>query len=165
MENHELQEMDVKILDAIKFDARKTYEQIGKEVGLSRTAVKSKIKAMEEAGVILGYETKIASANGSVNACRFIVEVEAHPDDFEKAKDYFGESSSFSEVYITTGTCHIHAIGVAPNQITMQALCNRLYRELKFVQKISIYSILSVCKDVDGGVEFVKEEKEASEEE
>lgn len=158
MENRELQEVDKRILDAIKYDARKTYEQIGQEVGLSRTAVKGRIKAMEDTGVILGYETKLASAKGSANACKFIVEVETYPNNFITTKNFFGESDFFNEVYITAGACHIHAIGVAPNQSTMQTLCARLYRELSYVKRVSIYSVMSVCKDVDGGVEYVHEE-------
>lgn len=159
MEKNELQEMDIKILDAIKHDARKTYEQIAKEVGLSRTAVKNKIQAMEESGIIVGYETKIKMANIGL-ACRFLVDVEPNPRDFEAVKNYLGESAFIQELYITDGGCHLHAIGMASNQKTLQAYVNKLYRELGDVRRLAIHSILSVCKDVDGGVKYERLENE-----
>lgn len=153
MEKKELQEMDIKILDAIRYDARKSYEQIGQEVGLSRTAVKNRMRAMEESGVIVGYETKIKSANAG-QACRFILDVETSPKDFDAVKNYLGESSFIQELYITAGSCHLHAVGKAFSQSSMQAYANKIYRDLGDVKKITIYSILSVCKDQDGGVSY-----------
>lgn len=158
MDKCELQELDLKILDAVKHDARKTYEQIAREVGLSRTAVKSRMQAMEESGVIVGYETRIKKANAD-SACRFILDVETNPHDFEAVKNYLGSSAFIQELYITSGSCHLHAVGVAFNQPTLQAYANKVYKELGDVRKLSIYSVLSVCKDVDGGVEYVREEK------
>lgn len=157
MDMNELQEMDIKILDAIKYDARKTYEQIAKEVGLSRTAVKSRMQAMEEKGIIVGYETKIKTANVG-QACRFFLDVETNPRDFDAVKNYLGESAFIQELYIAAGSCHLHAVGLASNPKTMQLYTNKVYRELGDVRRLSIYSVLSVCKDKDGGVEYVREE-------
>lgn len=158
MDNNGLQELDIKILDAVKHDARKTYEQIAKEVGLSRTAVKSRMQAMEEKGIIVGYETKIKKVNAG-QACMFILDVETNPRDFEAVKNYLGESAFIQELYITSGSCHLHAVGMAFNQATLQTYANKVYRELGDVRRLSIYSVLSVCKDTDGGVEYVREEK------
>ncbi len=157
MDKNELQEIDIKILDAIKHDARKTYEQIAREVGLSRTAVKSRMQAMEQSGVIVGYETKIRTVNVA-GACRFILDMETNPGDFETVKNYLGESAFVQELYITAGSCHLHAVGMASNQATMQAYVNKVYRELSYVRRMSIHSVLAVCKDKDGGVEYVREE-------
>lgn len=159
MDKDNLQEIDIKILDAIKSDARKTYEQIAKEVGLSRTAVKNRMTALEESGIILGYETKIKTSNIK-HACRFVLDVETNPRDFASVKNYLGESHFIKELYITAGSCHLHAVGMASNQETMQVFVNKVQRELCEVRRLSIYSILSVCKDTDGGVDYVREESE-----
>lgn len=42
--------LDNKILDVIKDNARATFSEIGKSVGLSRVAVKNRIEAMERKG-------------------------------------------------------------------------------------------------------------------
>jgi len=164
MEKNELQEKDIKILDAIRYDARKPYEQIAKEVGLSRTAVKNRMDAMVEDGVIVGFETKIKSANVG-QACRFFLDVETNPGDFDSVKKYLGTSSFITELYIAAGNCHLHAVGKASNQATMQAFVNKVHRDLGDVRRLGIYSILSVCKDVDGGVEYKHEEKEEDDQE
>lgn len=157
MEKNELQEKDIKILDAIRYDARKPYEQVAKEVGLSRTAVKSRIDAMVESGIIQGFETKVRSSNIG-QASRFFMDVETNPRDFESVKNYLGNSSFITELYIAAGSCHLHAVGMASNQATMQAFVNKVQRDLCEVRRLSIYGILSVCKDVDGGVEYGKED-------
>jgi DNA-binding Lrp family transcriptional regulator len=48
-------EKDRKILKAIKSNSRMPYEAIGKQVSLTRNAVKNRIQKLEEEGVIAGY--------------------------------------------------------------------------------------------------------------
>ena len=60
-----LDEIDGKILSILKEDARATYSKIGEQVGLSRVAVKNRIEAMEDRGVIQGYYTKIKETKAS----------------------------------------------------------------------------------------------------
>lgn len=150
-----LDEMDERILDEIRYDAKKKYEDIAKKVGLSRTAVKNRITAMEENDIILRYETKINSAN-TEQAIRFYVDVETYPNDFGAVMNYLGGSAFIKELYICTGSNHLHAIGMASNSKTMQAFANLLNRELCNVRRLTVCSMLSVCKDSDGGVEYVR---------
>lgn len=159
MEMEILQETDLKILDAIKHHARKSYEQIAKEVGISRTAVKNRMEAMKESGVIVGYETITRRANAK-QSCRFLVDVETSPRDFESVKNLLGQSPFIKELYVTAGNCHLHAVGVASNQQSLQGIVNRLQREFSDVRRLGIYTILSVCKDVDGGVEYEQKVQE-----
>ena len=52
-----LDELDQKIVDLLIKNARMSYSEIGEQVGISRVAVKSRISALEEKGVIEGYTT------------------------------------------------------------------------------------------------------------
>lgn len=47
---------DSEIVRLLSEDARLTYSDIGKIVGLSRTAVKTRVTALEKAGIIKGYK-------------------------------------------------------------------------------------------------------------
>ena len=47
-------------------------------------------------------------------------------------------------------------MGLASNRTTLQAYANKVSRELGDVRRFTICSILSVCKDVDGGIEYVR---------
>ena len=55
----EIDEKDKQILQSIKTDARKPYEQIAKESNLTRNAVKERIKKLEKKQIIKGYKTII----------------------------------------------------------------------------------------------------------
>lgn len=51
--------IDYKILKLLADDGRTSHEKIAQEVNLSRPAVRSRIIAMENSGIIEGYTTKI----------------------------------------------------------------------------------------------------------
>jgi DNA-binding Lrp family transcriptional regulator len=50
---------DKKILDMIKGDARKSYQEIGDELGISRVAARKRVDKLEKAGIIRQYNTYI----------------------------------------------------------------------------------------------------------
>ena len=54
-----LDELDQKIVQLLIKNARFSYSDIGKEVGISRVAVKARIQALEKKGVIEEYTTII----------------------------------------------------------------------------------------------------------
>ena len=50
-----LDELDRKILDLLTQNARYTYSELGERLGLSRVAIKNRMDALEERGIIEGY--------------------------------------------------------------------------------------------------------------
>lgn len=148
-----LDDKDLAILSAIRHDARKSYEQIGKEVELSRVAVKNRMDAMQDAGVIVEYETKLKRQSCG-NAQTFILDIETQPVDYEAVMNLLGKSPYIHQLFAASGNSHIHAIGSVPNTDTMRVYANRLSKELGDVRKFSFHSVLSVRKDVDGGIEY-----------
>jgi len=50
-----LDELDVRILRALTVDARKSYREVARALGVSIGTVSSRVKRMETAGVITGY--------------------------------------------------------------------------------------------------------------
>ena len=51
--------LDKKILDILKTNARESFANIGKEVGLSAPAIGKRVRQMEEDGIIEGYALKV----------------------------------------------------------------------------------------------------------
>ena len=78
-----LDEADRQIAELLIRNARMSYSDIGKAVGLSRVAVKARIKAMEERGIIEEYTTVIdpQKISGAVS-CYF--ELETQRQDGER---------------------------------------------------------------------------------
>lgn len=54
-----LDEIDWRILRELQEDARLTYSEIGRRVGLTRPAVAERVSRLEEAGVIAGYRAML----------------------------------------------------------------------------------------------------------
>jgi len=54
-----LDEIDNQIVNLLIEDARLTYSDIGEKVGLSRVAVKNRVSALEERGIIKGYHADV----------------------------------------------------------------------------------------------------------
>ena len=54
-----MDQIDQKILELIRENARMSYSDIGKAVGISRVSAKKRMDSMEKAGVIGGYHTVI----------------------------------------------------------------------------------------------------------
>lgn len=54
-----MDELDKKILEMLKINARESFATIGKEVGLSAPAIGKRVRQMEEEGIIEGYALKV----------------------------------------------------------------------------------------------------------
>ena len=92
-----LDEADRRIVLLLTENARMSYSDIGKQVGLSRVAVKSRIKALEERGIIEGYTTIIdpQKISGAVS-CYF--EIESSPETFDKVVDILYDDAEVKQI-------------------------------------------------------------------
>ncbi len=60
MENHgELDDLDWQLLTALQENARLSFSELGRQVGLSQPAVAERIRRLEESGVIAGYHAQL----------------------------------------------------------------------------------------------------------
>jgi Lrp/AsnC family transcriptional regulator, leucine-responsive regulatory protein len=51
--------VDRKIIDALRLDGRATYAELGRQVGLSASAVHERVGKLEASGVIIGYHAVV----------------------------------------------------------------------------------------------------------
>jgi Lrp/AsnC family transcriptional regulator, leucine-responsive regulatory protein len=58
--DRQLDGLDRQLLDLLATDARSTMADLGRQVGLSRTAVLARVQRLERAGVIRGYRAVVA---------------------------------------------------------------------------------------------------------
>ncbi|MGY1814171.1 Lrp/AsnC family transcriptional regulator [Blastococcus sp. SYSU D00820] len=56
---HPLDEIDRTIVASLRADARRSFADIGREAGLSASAVKRRVDRLEAAGVITGYAARV----------------------------------------------------------------------------------------------------------
>ena len=144
-----LDEMDQKILMLLIQNARLSYSDIGEKTGISRVAVRARIQALEEKGIIEEYTTVInpQKINGAVS-CYF--EIETEPETLQEVIDILNKNESVTQIYRVTGQSKLHVHAVTAGQDEMEALIRGEIDCLPGIRNISCDTILSRIKDIKG---------------
>ena len=137
-----MDKLDQRILELIKDNARLSYSEIGKSVGISRVAVKKRMDAMENAGVIRGYRTLIDEEQAQ-EGIRYTIDIEALPEQYPNVVKTLQDDPKLEEIYSTTGECRIHCVGRSRNKYTMEAHVNYLFNHTKGIRKVSWHILMS----------------------
>lgn len=154
-----LDELDNKILEIIKDNARLTFSEIGEKVGISRISVRKRMEILEEKGIIQGYKTVIDPTKVP-EGVQFILDLETTPECFEDVVEGLSKSKYIRKIYSVSGDCAIYATGFVSNSRNLQIFANTLYREAnKGIRKISCKTVLSTLMDIDGGVDYERYQK------
>lgn len=140
-----IDEKDNQIVNLLRRNARMTYSEIGEAVGLSRTAVKTRISALEKSGIIKGYQAVIDPLE-SAGMMTFVVNIETRPEHFEEAKILFAQAQETVVLVHTTGNCHLLAICVSESIQTMRVFVNTVYKTIPGILAINAHSVLDIIK-------------------
>ena len=142
---HGLDNLDNTIVNLLLEDGRMSYSDIAERVGVSRTAVKNRVKHLENSGIIKGYKAVINTENAP-EMMTFVTNIETEAAHFEECKRIFAESDETVTVVQTTGNCHLVAICLAPDVKTMRDFVNRIYKTVPGILSINAHSVLDVVK-------------------
>ena len=144
-----LDELDRKILDLLTQNARYTYSELGERLGLSRVAIKNRMDALEERGIIEGYTVIVnPQKRGLAVSCNY--ELEARPDALPEILRRLEACPTVTQIYRVTGECCLHIHAVAADQEELERLMNEVLDRLPGVEKLTTRVILSRVKDVKG---------------
>ncbi len=147
-----MDEKDKQILNMIKGDARKSYQEIGDALGISRVAAKKRIAKLEEAGIIRQYNTYIKRDD----EITMLIDIITTPEGFDRVLEYVATRTVYvRQIYTTLKEYHIHIVAVSDSleQINYMA---------KIIKKACIDDIVEyharqvreIIKDVYGGIEY-----------
>lgn len=144
-----LDALDQKIVRLLIENARISYSDIGQEVGISRVAVKARIQALEQRGIIEEYTTIInpQKISGAVS-CYF--EIETLPDTLAEVTETLKENEAITQVYRVTGKNKLHVHAVAASSEEMEKLIREVIDPLPGVVSCSCNIILPRIKDIKG---------------
>lgn len=144
-----LDETDQQIVNLLIKNARMSYSDIGEAVGLSRVAVKARISALEDRGIIEEYTTIInpQKINGAIS-CYF--ELEMTPDRFAEVVDILDQNDLVTQIYQVSGKSKLHVHAVAAGNEEMEDFLNRVIHTLPGIREMSCNVILSRIKDIKG---------------
>ena len=150
-----LDEIDNKILSVIRNNARLSYKEIGEQAGISRVSVKTRMDAMQEKGIIRGFQTVIDAANVP-DGIRFFLELECVPEAYEDVAEFLSGNRMVRQIYGLSGECRIQAVGYAKDTRSLADFANTLYRGQHGVRRMSCRTVLTTMMDRDRGVEYVR---------
>ena len=102
-----LDEKDNQIVNLLLENARMSYSDIGDMVGLTRVAVKNRIKALEEKGVIKGYHAAIDPLVVP-EMQTYITFVQTEPGAYDAISEKLREEKSVVILCQTSGDCCLH---------------------------------------------------------
>lgn len=144
-----LDESDQKIVRLLIENARVSYSDLGDKIGLSRVAVKARIQALEQRGIIEEYTTVInpQKISGAVS-CYF--EIETTPGSLSEVIDILNGDDTVTQIYRVTGRDKLHVHAVAASGEEMETFLHAVIDTLPGVVSCSCNIILSRIKDIKG---------------
>ena len=144
-----LDELDQKIVRLLIQNARMSYSEIGQQTGISRVAVKMRVQALGQKGVIEEYTTIInpQKISGAVS-CYF--EIETRPDALMEVAEILRQNDTITQIYRVTGKSRLHVHAVASSNEEMEALLYGTIDKLPGVLECTNNVILSRIKDIKG---------------
>ncbi len=152
----ELDDLDNKIINLLLDNARLSFSDIGKQIGISRVSVKKRVENLEKKGVIRGYHTMIDPTSVQ-KGTKFFLVICTTPDYYEELAEYLSHNKMIRKIYGVTGDCSLHVEGYASNMKNLEYFTNSLYRTAKHgIHQMKLSTVLSTIQDIDGGVEYVR---------
>ena len=144
-----LDTLDQKIIRLLIENARNSYSDIGEKIGISRVAVKARIQALEQRGIIEEYTTIInpQKISGAVS-CYF--EIETLPDTLAQVTETLEQNETITQIYRVTGKNKLHVHSVSASSEEMEDLIRNVIDPLPGVVSCSCNIILSRIKDIKG---------------
>lgn len=144
-----LDELDQQIVKLLIRNARMSYSEIGQKIGISRVAVRSRVQALEQAGIIEEYTTVInpQKISGAIS-CYF--EIETVPDTLPEVAALLEQNDTVTQIYRVTGKSKLHVHAVASSSEEIEELMYGTMDKLPGVVECSCNMIFSRIKDIKG---------------
>ncbi len=144
-----LDTIDQQILQLLIQNARASYSDIGQRIGISRVAVKSRIQALEQKGIIEEYTT-IVNPQKISGAMSCYFEIETSPESLGQVTRILEQNEIITQIYRVTGRNKLHVHAVASSNEEMEKLIQEVIDPLPGVGSCGCNVILSRVKDIKG---------------
>ena len=147
-----MDEKDKQILNMIKGDARKSYQEIGDALGISRVAAKKRIAKLEEAGIIRQYNTYIKRDD----EITMLIDIITTPEGFDRVLKYVATRTVYvRQIYTTLKEYHIHLVAVSDSSEQINYMAKIIKKAcIDDIVEYHARQVREIIKDVYGGIEY-----------
>jgi Lrp/AsnC family leucine-responsive transcriptional regulator len=118
-------ELDLKIIDSLKTNSRLSYAEIGKEIFLSPSSVRERVKKMEDSGLIKGYTLRLNQSLLGNNLEAFIM-LKIFSGKLKAALVEIESYAEVKEAYRITGQHNLYIRIALKDQLHLQQFIDRL---------------------------------------
>jgi Lrp/AsnC family leucine-responsive transcriptional regulator len=99
----ELDDLDVRLLDALQRNARATFAELGSLVGLRAPAVHDRVKRLENRGYIRGYAARLDPKRLGLELAAFVSAYTTADVDYERFHAAVGALPEVAEIHSVAG--------------------------------------------------------------
>lgn len=144
-----LDDIDRKLIELLTENARMSYVDLAGQVGLSRVAVKTRIDALEEQGIIESYTTIVNPQKISSSVSSYY-EIEVEPGSFTNVVEILKGNKTVTQIYLVSGRNKLHVHAVTEDSEAMENFLQGVIQQLPGLLSLSSNIILARIKDVKG---------------
>ena len=140
-----LDEIDNQIINLLIADARLTYSEIGEKVGISRVAVKKRVAAIEEQGIIKGYHADVNPMEAP-KMMTFVAVIKTRADSYDLISDALEQEACVVTLCKMSGDNILHAICVADSMADMNNFAWRVRNKYEGLLSFSAQMVWEIKK-------------------
>lgn len=140
-----LDEIDNQIINLLIADARLTYSEIGEKVGISRVAVKKRVAALEEQGIIKGYHADVNPMEAP-KMMTFVAVIKTRADSYDLISDALEQEACVVTLCKMSGDNILHAICVADSMVDMNNFAWRVRNKYEGLLSFSAQMVWEIKK-------------------
>ncbi|MBS7620721.1 Lrp/AsnC family transcriptional regulator [Candidatus Bathyarchaeota archaeon] len=141
----ELNDVDMKILKALTLDARLSSRQLAKQCNISTSTALSRVKKLEETGIIKGYTTLIDHEKLGY-ALTVVVEITVSKGRLLEVESEIAKLPNVCCVYDVTGLIDAVVIAKFKNREELSKFAKRLLA-MPYVERTNTHVVLTTIKE------------------
>lgn len=140
---------DQRILELLVGNGRMSYVDIGKELGLSRVAVRERVNQLIEEGVIEGFSAVINSEKVGKQVSAFF-EVDCEPSSLVEVAQNLADNPSVASCYQMTGPSTLHMHVLVEDFKKLESFINEELYSLEGITRVESHILLRRFKNRKG---------------
>lgn len=140
-----LDDKDNQIVNLLIQDARLTYSEIGEIVGLSRVAVKNRVRALEKKKIIKGYHADVDPLEAP-KMMTFVAVIKTRADSYDLISDELEKEPCVITLCKMSGDNILHAICVADSMNDMNNFAWRVRNKFEGLLSFSAQMVWEIKK-------------------
>ena len=147
-----MDQIDKDILALLRGNARMSFQELGEKIGMSRVAAKKRVKKLEDAGIIRGYNTYILRKD----EVTVFIDIVTEPGKYEDVLRYVSTRTAFiRQIFGTTKANHIHIVAVSDSAKDLKYLTKMIDKACgEDIREIHCHAVREIVKDVYGGIRY-----------